>query len=181
MALAHHDAAQGHQGRRGEAKLFGPEKRGDRHVPAGFQLAVGLQHHARAQVVHHQRVMGFHHPEFPGEACVLDGGEGRCPGAAIMARDHQVIGLRLCHPRGHGSAANLRAQLHADARRGVGVLEVVDELRHVLDGINIVVRRRADEAHAGGGVAHGGDDLVDLTPGQFAPFPGLSALDDLDL
>ena len=57
----------------------------------------------------------------------------------------------------------------------------MDELRHVLDGVDIVVRRRADEAHAGGGVAHGGDDLVDLPPGQLAPFSGLGALDDLDL
>ena len=41
----------------------------------------------------------------------------------------------------------------------------MDKLRHVLDGIDIVVRRRADEAHAGGGVAHGGNNLVDLAPG----------------
>ena len=33
-------------------------------------------------------------------------------------------------------------------RTGVGGLEVVDELRQVLDGVDVVVRRRRDEAHA---------------------------------
>ncbi len=33
-------------------------------------------------------------------------------------------------------------------RTGVGRLQVVDELRQVLDGVDVVVRRRRDEAHA---------------------------------
>jgi hypothetical protein len=31
----------------------------------------------------------------------------------------------------------------------VAVLEVVDELREILDGVDVVVRRRRDEADAG--------------------------------
>ena len=42
VALAHHDAAEGHQRRGGEAKLFRSKKRGDSHVPPSFQLTIGL-------------------------------------------------------------------------------------------------------------------------------------------
>ena len=73
VALAHHDAAQGDQRGGGEAEFLGTEQRSDRHVPAGLQLAVGLQDHARAQVVHDQRLVGLRDAQFPGHAGVLDG------------------------------------------------------------------------------------------------------------
>ena len=51
----------------------------------------------------------------------------------------------------------------------------------IFDRIDVVVRRRADQAHAGRRVPHGGDDLVDLAAGQFSPFAGLGPLGDFDL
>jgi hypothetical protein len=50
VADAHHDAAQRHQRRGGKAELLGAQQRGDRHVAAGLELAVGLDHDAAAQV-----------------------------------------------------------------------------------------------------------------------------------
>ena len=44
-----------------------------------------------------------------------------------------------------------------------------------------MVRRRADQAHARGGVTDVGDDLVNLAAGQFAPFAGLGALHNFNL
>ena len=63
----------------------------------------------------------------------------------------------------------------------VGVLQVVDQLRQVLDRIDVVVRRRRDQADAGRRVAQLGDVLVDLVAGQLAAFAGLGALRHLDL
>jgi hypothetical protein len=63
----------------------------------------------------------------------------------------------------------------------VGVLEVVDQLRQVLDGVDVVVGRRADEPHARGGVAGLGDPGVDLVAGQLAALAGLGPLGHLDL
>ena len=57
----------------------------------------------------------------------------------------------------------------------------MDELRQVLDRIDVVVRRRADQADARRRVAHAGDVLVDLVAGQLAALPGLGALGHLDL
>jgi len=66
VTLAHHDAAEGNQRRGGKAKFFGPQQRGDGHIAAGLQLAVRLQHHAGAQVVHHQSLVRFGQAQLPG-------------------------------------------------------------------------------------------------------------------
>jgi hypothetical protein len=76
--------------------------------------------------------------------------------------------MALAPTRGHDADAILRDQLDADARGGVGALEVVDELREVLDGVDVVVGGRRDEAHAGRRVARLGDVALDLAAGQLA-------------
>ena len=59
VAGPHHDAAQGQEWGRGEAEFLGTQQGGHDHVAAGLELAIGLQHHAAAQVVHHQDLLGF--------------------------------------------------------------------------------------------------------------------------
>ena len=59
-------------------------------------------------------------------------------------------------------ASHLRHELDGHLPVGVGVLEVVDQLRQVLDGVDVVVRGRRDEAHTGGCVPVLGDVLGDL-------------------
>ena len=92
-----------------------------------------------------------------------------------------MIGARLDHPGGNGADADGGAELDADPCFGVAVLEVVDELRDVLDGVDVVMRRRTDEPDPGRGVADPGDVVVHLAAGQLAPFAWLRALDDFDL
>ena len=181
VALAHHDAAHGHQRRGGEAELLGAQQRGDGDVAAGLQLAVGLHADAAAQIVHHQHLVGFRQAQFPGNAGVLDGTERRSAGAAAVAGDQHHVGMRLGHARGHRAHAHFGHQLHRDARARVDVLQIVDELRQVLDGVDVVVRRRRNQAHAGDGVAHARDGLIHLVAGKLAAFAGLGALRHLDL
>ena len=57
----------------------------------------------------------------------------------------------------------------------------MDQLGEILDRIDVVVRRRRDQADAGGRVAHPGDLLVDLVTRQLAAFARLRALGHLDL
>ena len=66
-------------------------------------------------------------------------------------------------------------------RLGVRAAQVVDELLEVLDRVDVVVRRRRDQADAGRRVAHPADVLVDLVAGQLAALAGLGALGHLDL
>ena len=181
MALAHHDAAHGDQRGGGEAEFLGAEQRGDGDIAAGLQLAVGLHADAPAQVVHHQHLLRFGEAQFPGDAGVLDGAERRSAGTAAIAADQHDVGMRFGDARGDGAHADFGHQLDGDAGARIGVLQVVDQLGQILDGIDIVVRRRGDQSHAGDGVAHAGDDFVDLVAGELAAFAGLGALRHLDL
>ena len=89
--------------------------------------------------------------------------------------------MRLGHARGNGAHADFGHQLHADARIAIGVLEIVDQLGQVFDRIDVVVRRRRNQAHARGGVPRLGDPRIHLGAGQLAAFAGLGALRHLDL
>src|SRR5690606_37097274 len=101
--------------------------------------------------------------------------------AAVVPTDEHNIRLRLCDAGGDSPDSDFGDQLYADARSRVRVLQVMDELGEVLDRVDVVVGRWADEANAGSGVANLGDPRIDLGAGQLAAFAGLGALGHLDL
>ena len=68
---------------------------------------------------------------------------------AIMTRDNNMVGLGFGHASRNGPDANLRDQLDRNRCPRVGVLQVVDELSKVLNRVNVMVWRRADETDAG--------------------------------
>src|SRR5258706_1620069 len=162
VADAHHDAAGSDEGSGGEADFFSAEQHGDGDVAAGFDLAVGLEDDAAAEVVHHQDLLGFGQAEFPGDAGVFDGGEWRSAGAAAVAGNQNVIGLGFGDAGGDGADADFTHEFHGDARLRIGVFQIVNELREVFDGVDVVMRRRGGEADAGGGVADFSDGSRDL-------------------
>jgi hypothetical protein len=112
-------------------------------VAPGLQLAVGLDDDAAAQVVQHQHLVRLGQPQLPRDAGVLDAGERRRARAAVVAADQDQVGVRLGDAAGDRADADLGDQLDADARARVGVLEVVDQLRQILDRIDVVVRAAA--------------------------------------
>ncbi len=93
---------------------------------------------------------------------MLEAGERRRAGAAVVARDQHDVGVRLGHAGRHRADAALGDELHRDARLAVRVLQVEDQLRQVLDRIDVVVRRRRDQADAGRRVPRLRDPRVDL-------------------
>ena len=181
VALAHHDAAHRDQRRGGEAELLGAQQRGDGDVAAGLQLAIGLDADAAAQVVHDQHLLRFGQPELPRNAGVFERSERGRAGAAGIAADEHDVGMGFGDAGRHGAHAHFRHQLDGNARPGIGVLQIVNQLRQIFDGINIVMRRRRDQAHAGNGVPDLGDEIVHLVAGKLAAFAGLGALRHLDL
>ena len=106
---------------------------------------------------------------------------GEAPVPPRVAGNENVVGVALGHAGGDRADADFGDQLHAHAGRRIAVLQVVDQLLEILDRINVVVRRRADEADAGRRVADAGDVVVDLAAGQLAAFARLRALRNLDL
>ena len=67
------------------------------------------------------------------------------------------------------------------ARLRVRVLQVVNQLRQILDRVDVVVRRRRDQPDAGRRVADLRDPRIDLVAGQLPAFARLGALRHLDL
>merc|ERR1740130_590115 len=83
-----------------------------------------------------------------------------------------------------GGEMSMTPSLHAlDAHLGrrVDLVAVVDELRQVLDRVDVVVRRRRDEHDALLTRADARDVRVHLGAGQLAALARLGALRDLDL
>jgi len=181
VAHAHHDAAGDHEGGGGEAELLGTEECGDHDVTAGLQLAVGLHDDPVPQVVQHEGLLGLGEAQLPRRTGVLERRQRAGAGAAVVAGDEDDVGVRLGDARRHGPHAHLRDELDVDARRRVGVLEVVDELGEVLDGVDVVVRGRGDEADTRGRVPGPGHPRVDLRTGELATLARLRALGHLDL
>ena len=100
----------------GESKLLGAQQRGDHHIAAGLQLAVGLHPDAAAQVVHHQHLLRLRQSQLPGDAGMPDGAERRSAGAAVVAADQDDVGVRLGHAGRHRAHADLGHQLHRNPR-----------------------------------------------------------------
>ena len=181
MALAHHDAAGGDQGCSGKAELVGAEHGANHHVAARAHAAVDLHGDAAAQPLVDQRLMRLGEPDFPWAAGMFERGQGRSAGAALEAGNSDVVGARLGDAGGDGADADFGDELDRDVTRRIDVLQVEDQLRQILDRIDVVMRRRRDEADAGRRIAHLGDGLVDLVAGELAAFAGLGALRHLDL
>ena len=114
-------------------------------------------------------------------ACLIDE-SGEAPVPPSWPEMRMASACALATPAATVPDAHLGHELDADARPRVGVLEVVDELLEVLDGVDVVVRRRRDEAHArASSGAMRAMRLVDLVAGQLAALAGLGALGHLDL
>ena len=89
--------------------------------------------------------------------------------------------MSLGHTGGDGADTHLGHQLDADAGVDVGVLQVVDQLGEIFDGIDVVVRRRGNQADTRGRVTGLGHPRVHLGARQLAALTGLGALGHLDL
>ena len=85
------------------------------------------------------------------------------------------------HAGGHRAHPDLGNQLHMDPTDRVGVLQVVDELREIFDGVDVVVRRWRNQSDSRSGVPGAGDPGIHLVAGQLSALPGLGTLSHLDL
>ena len=118
-------------------------------VAAGLHLAVDLHGDAAAQPVQHERLLRLGEAQLPRRARVLD---------------RRLAATRRCRRRGRRSSRDrpspwphprrrCRRRLPdtsftRDRRLRIRVLEIVDQLRQILDRVDVVVRRRRDQADA---------------------------------
>src|SRR3954469_14240353 len=98
-----------------------------------------------------------------------------------MTRDEYDVGMCLADTRGDRADTDLGDELDVDARIRVRVLQVMDELLEVLDGVDVVMRRRRDQPDARRGVPGLGHPGIDLVTGQLTAFARFGTLRHLDL
>ena len=108
MADPHHNATHSHQRAGRETEFFGPQQRGDNHVAASLELAIGLDDDATAQVVEHQRLVRLGQSQLPRQTSVFYTGLRRSASATIVARNQHHVGMALGHPGGDSAYAELR-------------------------------------------------------------------------
>ena len=112
---------------------------------------------------------------------MLDRTERRSARTAAVTADQHDIGVRFCNTRGYGPNADFRHQLHRNPRARIRILQVVNQLREIFDGINIVMRRRRNQAHARSRMTQSCDHFIHFVAGKLPTFAGLCALRHFDL
>ena len=181
VAAADHLAAEGEQRCGPEAVPIGAEEGGHDHVAAGAETPVGLDGGRRPQPVGDEGLVRLGETQLPRRPGVLDRHQRRSAGSPAVAGDHHGVGEGLGDTDGDRTDAGTRDELHRHPGQRLERLQVVDELREVLDRVDVVMRRRRDERHPGFGVAEPSDLLGDLVAGELTAFAGLGALCHLDL
>ena len=105
---------------------------------------------------------------------MFDGSQRRCAGATIVAGNHEMISLGLGDSRGNRAHTDFRYQFDADACLAVCVLQVVNQLRDILNRIDIVMRRRLIRPTPGVECRIRAICSSTLPPGNSPPSPGLA-------
>ena len=89
--------------------------------------------------------MGLGQAKFPGHSRVLEAGERRGARSPVVAGNEHDVGMGFGHACGDRTYAYLGDQLDMDPCTWVRVFQVVDQLCEILDGVDVVVRRRGDQ------------------------------------
>ena len=169
--------------RRGrEAHLVGAEQRGDHDVAAGLQLAVGLHPDPRAQVVHHERLLRLGEADLPRDRRrSAPSVSGEAPVPPSWPEISTWSALHFATPAATVPTPISATSFTDTCALRVRAAQVVDQLLQILDRVDVVVRRRRDQADARRREADLRDVRVDLVAGQLAALAGLRALRHLDL
>src|SRR5689334_8972390 len=101
--------------------------------------------------------------------------------AAVVARNGDDVGARLGDAGRDGAEVRDGRNLDRNLRARVDRLQLLDDLREVFDGVDVVVVRRRDEVDAGRRVARLGDARRHLEAGQQPALARLRALANLNL
>src|SRR5690625_5249067 len=91
------------------------------------------------------------------------------------------IGMRFGDTGCNSPDALFSHESDVDAASQIGALDIVNELREVLNGVNIMVWWRGNQPHTRGGNADFSNPRIDLIGWQLTALTWLGALGHLDL
>ena len=142
IAYTHHDTADSYQRCCCKAKFFRTQQSGDNNIASCHQLAVCFQCYTVTQIIQQQRLMRFHKSQLPRQSGMVDGSTRRSTGTAVITADKHNIGTGLNYAGSNRTDTHLAYQLDADAGTRISILQVVNQLSQIFNGIDIMMRRR---------------------------------------
>ena len=125
--------------------------------------------------------MSLSQTDLPRHARVFYAGLRRSSGSAVVPADQDNLGFCLCNAGCDSSDACFRNEFYADAGVFIGVFQIENKLGQVLDRINIMMRRRRDQADTGRRIPGFCDPWIDLVSRKLSALARLSSLGDLYL
>ena len=111
----------------------------------------------------------------------MDGASGRSSRSSVIAGDQDDLGAGLGNAGRNRSHALFTHQLYGNPRFVIGIFQVVNELGQIFNGVNVMVRRRGNQAHAGRGMTCFCNPRVHLSARQMAALAGLCSLRHFNL
>ena len=101
--------------------------------------------------------------------------------AAVAARHENLVGPALGDAGRNRAHASFGDEFHRHARPRVRVLHVENDFGQILDGVDVMVRRRRYEPHARRAAPRAGNPRPHLGTRQMTAFAGFRTLGHLDL
>ena len=125
--------------------------------------------------------MCFHKSQLPRQSGMIDGSTRRSTCTAVITADKYNIGAGLNYAGSNCTDTNLAYQLHADAGTGISILQVVNQLSQIFNGIYIMMRRRRNQANACRCTTAFGNPGINLAARKLSAFTRLSTLCNFNL
>ena len=180
MTLPRHHASDGEQSRSTETEFVRAQQCTNDDVACELETSVHPQTYASTQAGAHQSAMSVTQSDFPGQTRIFNGGDRRRARSSIVAADGDDVRSRFGHASGDDSNPGARDQFHADSRVRIDRAQIVDQLREIFDAVDVMVRRRRDQAHVRHSVPESRDIYRHLARRKLTALPRLRSLSDLD-
>ena len=119
--------------------------------------------------------------KLPRKSRIVNGACRSCTGTSIITRDQDNLCTCFCYTSCYRTNTSFRYQFYRDTCLRVCIFQVVDQLCQILDGVNIMMRRRRDQAHTWCGQTGLCDPRIDFSTRQMSTLSWFCTLSHLDL
>ncbi|MOA08525.1 hypothetical protein D3C78_1282990 [compost metagenome] len=142
LTYAHHDAAYSYKRRCREAVLLRSKQRCHCKVASGKHFTVRLNNDPVTQIVQHECLVRLCKSKLPWKPGVPDRALRRCACSAVITANQNNVCTTFSYTCRNRAYPCLRYKLHIDSGARVCIFQVKNQLSQILDGINIMMRRR---------------------------------------
>mmetsp|Transcript_1298 Transcript_1298/g.3301 ORF Transcript_1298/g.3301 Transcript_1298/m.3301 type:complete len:369 (-) Transcript_1298:3037-4143(-) len=181
MTFSHHNATHSNQWGSGKTEFLRSQQACNCNIASSLELTVGLNLNTITQPIENKRLLRFGKSEFPWKTASLNSGPSSSSSTTIVSTDCDMVGESFCYTSCDNANSDFRHKLHRHFSNWLGVLQIVNELGKILNGINIVVWRWRDQTDSRGGVTVLGNIFRYFESRQFSSLTWLGTLCHLDL